>query len=622
MSESPSGHRRLFEQLEAQVPKEVVRLDDVGLYLDAIRDAIEERKTVVILGGTGAGKSTYARGVIAGHGAGIIASPYHEIAAEHVRALGSETAVHRQGVVRQCLVPEITKPLQAIGISISRVVCPTCPKREGCPARERREAPVVATVHQLVIDQQRSSQPLILDETPQLFDETVLTPDALAEAEVLISRELGESERVYDRSYLLGLRRWSAILRQIIESRAATPTEVLRLHGWGEYGALTATALYVLEVDGHRTDDRLAGVVPGLPLVEDERLRSRVSKGAAQFGRLRRLAKHVADGGRLYRDGDADLIRTAHQIGRHCGVGIIAVHPSDVARHLCDRNARSVPCAILDATAPVAEIAALLEKPATVVEFAVPDAGVVERTVRYWTNGTRSSITTPRAVEEASVLLSEVGEELRARGAVRTLLVVHRAADRGRAGYYKWAADNYPEPWRQHFGADLTVDYFGSERLRGSNRYQTYDSIVTLGDPWPPIDQGERLATELSIRTGRTVDPWALMRGRVAATLAQVFGRLRAVRRREPAWMIHIGAVAPADWHTRNTTVITRPRGRPPGSRDGKELIERLVSMGMPRAEIARQLGTTTMSISRWVRGETGPSEQQVEHLLALLERV
>lgn len=149
-------------------------------------------------------------------------------------------------------------------------------------------------------------------------------------------------------------------------------------------------------------------------------------------------------------------------------------------------------------------------------------------------------------------------------------------------------------------GRDVVVSHYGA--VRGLDHWKERDALVTLGDPWPPLDVVERELGVLGVPAG--VDGRARRAAALAAAeLEQAHGRLRAPHRRTPGLAVHVGSLLPAGWPADVERVVEG------GDRDAvplPTLRDAVEAAGGARAA-ARLLGVAERSVRRWCSGEARP---------------
>lgn len=166
-------------------------------------------------------------------------------------------------------------------------------------------------------------------------------------------------------------------------------------------------------------------------------------------------------------------------------------------------------------------------------------------------------------------------------------------------------------------GRRLDIAHFGG--LRGQNRWQECDGCVTLGDPRTHLEDARRE----NARLGGDFDRH--YRENARAELAQVFGRLRAVRREEPLFMAHAGNVVPGGWHRfQKIRLVILSRGSPPatsGELTGPELKALRARTGMTQVQFSRALNVSERSL-RTAESTEGPLPRRWEIAVSKLETV
>lgn len=151
-------------------------------------------------------------------------------------------------------------------------------------------------------------------------------------------------------------------------------------------------------------------------------------------------------------------------------------------------------------------------------------------------------------------------------------------------------------------GTDLVLGHYGA--IRGLNSMRDVDAIVTLGDPWPNMDDACNTGGFLGLG-----DAWeARYRAMARAELEQAQGRLRAIHRQQPGRALHIGALLPSGsaWSS-NVEVreLAERVGRPANAAAMTvEEVARIVELlGGVRAT-ARALRCGKSTVGRYLSGE------------------
>ena len=104
------------------------------------------------------------------------------------------------------------------------------------------------------------------------------------------------------------------------------------------------------------------------------------------------------------------------------------------------------------------------------------------------------------------------------------------------------------------------VMHYGASR--GSNRFEKFDVVVLIGDPWPDLGATAEAARALGI------DPERYAVALRDAETVQALGRARAIRRtpEHPVTLVYVGAEAPAVWAGLDVDTQALPKGGPQAS--------------------------------------------------------
>ena len=142
--------------------------------------------------------------------------------------------------------------------------------------------------------------------------------------------------------------------------------------------------------------------------------------------------------------------------------------------------------------------------------------------------------------------------------------------------------------------------------MRGLDAWSLLDGVATLGDPWPNLGAVQHEADFLNLGCPRAEDETDWERRaeeQAAAELEQGHGRIRAVHRKRPARLLHVGGVMPRGWHD---VEVRRPAdGRPPNRATAAAgEVAALVAAAGGASEAAQAVGVTRRSLDRYAKGE------------------
>ncbi len=145
-------------------------------------------------------------------------------------------------------------------------------------------------------------------------------------------------------------------------------------------------------------------------------------------------------------------------------------------------------------------------------------------------------------------------------------------------------------------GHEVAFEHYGSGL--GTNAYNDFDCVVTLGDPWIHMGAARR---EAWFTRG---DFKVVYRRKVREEKAQMCGRLRTImpEREHHALMIDVGQVAPLEWAQDVADVRTLKPGRPTTVMTGTVLptAKERLAMGMTQVEVAMKYKKGLRTVQRW----------------------
>jgi hypothetical protein len=267
------------------------------------------------------------------------------------------------------------------------------------------------------------------------------------------------------------------------------------------------------------------------------------------------------------------------------------------------------PLALLDATADVQALEAILRRQVQVLELDVRDAVPVERVIVATMSSTRAALV-PRGKVRWDALtgpLSLAFSVASARDTKHLLLISYKGV------IDRLMSAQVPPPLRDWFdyfameGRRIVTAHYGHVRGQNSFRevhWSMLNCVISVGDPWPHIGavQAECRLLELEGASEARV----LRAAR--AELAQAHGRIRACRRTRPALLVHVGGLIPTGWHIGNASVIAAAPGPSPNPSfmsvpELRQVVDILGARGLARAVGDRSEG----SIRAYLRGRAIP---------------
>jgi hypothetical protein len=164
------------------------------------------------------------------------------------------------------------------------------------------------------------------------------------------------------------------------------------------------------------------------------------------------------------------------------------------------------------------------------------------------------------------------------------------------------------------WSGELLIGHYGG--VRGLDVMKHADALVTLGDPWPNIDDVASEVAFLGLRGSWEARAEALCR----AELEQAHGRLRTIHRTRPARALHVGMVLPGGvaWEAVGRTAPRAGRPKTKAALDATSFREQVRALGGVGAA-ARTLGCSLAAVKRYVYGERAvPAEVTERCVLAL----
>jgi DNA-binding transcriptional regulator YiaG len=166
--------------------------------------------------------------------------------------------------------------------------------------------------------------------------------------------------------------------------------------------------------------------------------------------------------------------------------------------------------------------------------------------------------------------------------------------------------------WR----GEIVLGHYGA--LEGLDHMAGCDATVTLMDPRPNLGDEHLRAEYLGLDVDGRLDALA------AAELQQAHGRLRTIHRTRPGRQLHVGAVVPAGWPGLAVEVRRLPVGRPrtAAAMTGTELAQAREALGMGLRELARALGVSASTLTRYELGERAVPMAIATAVLALTPSV
>lgn len=551
----------------------VLRLHSAEEGTAAIRAALRLPAPLLVLRTTpGAGKSAESLNAVRDHAQGepvaVFVSTHRlgEQTEEALAALNVDSTrpvgvarvrlpvISGQGDAPACLHAEAAEMAAVAGVHVRQEMCVECPHREAYDGQEGRECPayaagadkapvavlqhpllsrVLADLTRRLASKKPSKRPparlVFIDEPPPLATHNALEKARGQWEQTRLSAELLPSTREVLEPALLAVLQAAEqgagglSLRQILALDGASPTTVERT--LGELRDLDGAGLWRDDLP-----ERLSR--KALNPLTSERALGRLT-AVARFSQLLEAivdAAHAPERPTLRVDENgASHLTTAARWTRRIGPYIAA-----------GGRVR-----LLDATANLEALRAVLGEALEVAAIEVEDAPGVERRLLLWGHAARGRHTFEGRVldDELRGPLRRLAELVKERGARSFGLITHKpVADALRA--WLEAPPGIPAPafvpdelaQLVAAGLELLPGHYGAQR--GLNLWAGCDLLATMGDPWPNLGAARAEAAAL----GLAPEAWALEQTR--AELLQAWGRARTVHRTSPVLVVHLGSPA------------------------------------------------------------------------------
>ncbi len=251
------------------------------------------------------------------------------------------------------------------------------------------------------------------------------------------------------------------------------------------------------------------------------------------------------------------------------------------------------PTVLMDATADVQLLGAVVGAAPPVTDLRVADGAPVTRRLLHWAGGSRRQVLQGTTIRWDLGLGRYLAAALRQAVAFSAVVVVALFGWKSLIDTFRAGTD--PEARRlveivTSRGGKVLFGHYGG--ARGRDDWMGADVIISVGDPRPSLAASRAVAAVL----GLSADHAAVYRRATAAELSQVAGRLRAPWRTRPALHIHIGTVLPWSWDGR-AEVQDLPRG-PEGAIDPRVAAEAVTVHGSARLAAAA-LGVSQRRVER-----------------------
>jgi len=557
-------------------------------------DAIEQHRAVIVRATYGAGKTHAMSQYIATCTTGrvLVVVPRHELGrawVEQLAAAGEMDVAYHASVVqrrdeqgRRHCDNKHALPLYERGGDVRRDVCPSCPRRTECPAYAEHPR-AGARVH--VLPREMIPKFGVTDDDLVVFDDAAV--DLLAWHRLTV-RQLQRLSGADVRLLPAAQRRYVGALVDALLAGPRAADEIARAalgDVAGEAASTPGAALRLLA--GRAVDGQRSPHLPSDLLAEGGDELAATLRDAGTLREVLRFAAACADGAEV-----------------HWSDGVRSVHGETAAAKLL--RAHGGRLVVLDAAANLDELGAL-RGDWHVERLDVPDAGDTKRTLLFVPNAHRTAL---RDASKRRALLDEwLGAALALlteRGVRRAVLVSYQALVpelRQHPAVLAWLAERPRRKLRfAHYGA-----------LRGSNRFQGTQAVVTLGDPWLNGQDVAGRAEWLDLPDEPT---YRIELAR--AELGQAHGRSRSVRRRRRLTHVHVGRLVPEGW---GAGVEVEPLGGPPERSRGeaaREEFEALVGAVGGNRAAAAAIGCSRSAVSDWRRGRRPLPRHALERLRAL----
>jgi hypothetical protein len=301
------------------------------------------------------------------------------------------------------------------------------------------------------------------------------------------------------------------------------------------------------------------------------------------------------------------------------------MHLTRVREHFSEALRREGSVVVLDANvelwAPVYEKVVGYAPP--VLRFAAQDGAPVERTLHRLAAATRTAWLSDGKLRIAPSLRTAIRTAIawaneRPGNGLLALIAMHvvelavrgahapddRSIDEAwlRAGQDPATLERAREelgPLLREWRGELLLGHYGA--LRGLDAMADADNLVTLGDPWPNLDQVRHECAYLGLG-----DWEPRLEAMCRAELEQAHGRLRTVHRTRPARALHVGTVLPAGpgWGDGAVVVRRSEPGRPraAGAMEPAEFVDALERAGGIKP-LAKLLGVARNTVRAYRDG-------------------
>lgn len=194
---------------------------------------------------------------------------------------------------------------------------------------------------------------------------------------------------------------------------------------------------------------------------------------------------------------------------------------------------------LMSATANSEVLKETLGDIAEFIQIHARDAPGITRSFRYDNRVSRKVLCPEKVVNKYALrgALSRVYEDAVEYGNVEELLLItHKpVADALRQDLSEYL----PIPWIRQIeaGGIIHVAHYGS--IVGLDQWKNVDVVVTMGDPIPSLDVAYAEARALGVRED------SYLKSKIQGESLQAQGRIRACRRTEPGFILHVGLHKP-----------------------------------------------------------------------------
>lgn len=583
--------------------------NDLPATIEAAIAGLVRPGAAVIQVPTGAGKSFSLRKIIKQQRDHAFLVPTHRLAEEQVEKFAQEpdhktveTTVREPGKAPVDVVKEIEVPnekrlahhagvtqrttgrgaclrlveaeqVKAHGLSVRRVLCPSCPHKQTCDARKEPTGWAPIAPHSLA-SSFTASHVLVFDEQFALSEEVTIT---LRDLELAVEAV----ERYADKKF-------GTLCYEFVRSKAGIPVSKLLDGGvresalryanetfvGGQWTALETPRVHPADPDLARALADCADDVPGLSESVKAEDRAAALPALSALAKVRKWAR---------KDCIAEVqVVEGQQAARVCVLSKQAI---------AFRDARKG--AIVMSASPWTPALQALRPDLVVTRIAVEDPpGLVHRTLIRASDTNVAELRSDK--DRLRRYVRTIEQRAEQAGCARTLVMVAKTLEADVRGWL--------DPGR------FEVAHYGA--LAGLDQWKDFDGYATIGEVWGNIMTVGREARLLGIPESEH------KRSIVEGELCQAHGRARDPRRTKPAHHWHIGGISPLGWNASNCLQEDFPMGRPPREQTvDKDALASLVGAYGSQLKAANAAGVSVRTVSSWLSGKSAAPADAIEKL-------